>query len=442
MTFWEDLKDGLMALTGIKGSTAAMGKIYQSVADPEAYDEISNEDHLQDVTDESIKGKSQLFGVIPNIVGMPLINDVYAAGYGKIVTRRVQSAYKANLMSPMDYIAHSVRYPEKELDFSHYIEESGYDALHEEIMQDLYKYYPNAAEFVRFGVREVFKPAIVAKYGYDNEFPTDIIPHMAKAGLTEEVMKWYWRSHWEMPSFYNIRESLWRGHITDTEVNEWLAINDYAPYWRDKMVKIMYTPYTRVDVRRMYDCGVLDRAAVKRSYNDIGYDDEKAEALTKFTVINADKTKETVATFTKAFGQNLITEEEYKETLERMEYSPAEVELRVMMSNTAEAVSKPMKSITLTTVKALHKRGLIDAYELEEYLVKLNYDEDAVQKMKLLIISDSEPHKRFTAEIKKGYEKDILTVDQTIADLRELGYTDEAISLSIALIDLKKEEDE
>ncbi|GAH24689.1 unnamed protein product, partial [marine sediment metagenome] len=42
--------------------------------------------------------------------------------------------------------------------------------------------------------------------------------------------------------------------------------------------------YTRVDVRRMYKTGTLDRAAVKTSYLDLGYDEEKAENMTKFAI--------------------------------------------------------------------------------------------------------------------------------------------------------------
>jgi len=56
------------------------------------------------------------------------------------------------------------------------------------------------------------------------------------------------------------------------------------PYWRDKLIQIAYTPYTRVDVRRMYQVGVLSKDDVYRAYRDLGYDEEKARNMTEFTV--------------------------------------------------------------------------------------------------------------------------------------------------------------
>ena len=439
MTFWTDLKNGLIGLVGIKGAISGITDVYTRIASPEDMEGITDSQSIEDMADASIRGKSELFSIIPNIVGMPLISDLYSPGFGQIVRRRVNNAYQANLLSPMDYVAYSYRYPDEELDLRHWLGELGYNEEHEKIMSDLYKYYPNAPDFVRFGVREVFKPDIVKKYGYDNDFPTEIVPHMAKAGLSEDVMQWFWRAHWEMPSFYNIREARWRDLITDTEVDEWLTINDYAPYWRDSMRKIMFNPYTRVDIRRMYDAGVVDRDEVKRTYKDLGYDEEHAENLTTYTVVNSDKTKDVLSTYTKAYQRGIITEDELKTKMQEMEYSDTEIELRVAMLAETEAVDRVKRGLTLTTVKNLYKRGLTDSATLESQLIELNYSDDAVKYMKLLILSESSPHKAWTAEIKKGYQNGVLTRDETIARLTSLGYSTESIDLSLALIEAKME---
>jgi hypothetical protein len=292
---------------------------------------------------------------------------------------------------------------------------------------------------VRFGVREVFKPDLVKKYGYDKDFPEEIKPYMHKAGLTDEVMGWFWRAHWELPSFYNIREAKWRGLITDKEVDEWLMVNDYAPYWRDILKNIIHNPYTRVDIRRMYNTGVVDRDEVKRTYMQLGYDETHAENLTKFTIVNSDKTKDVLSTYTKAFKKGIITESELIDQMQEMEYSDKEIELRISLLGMTVVSSKPKKGLTLTNVKKLFNKGLIDTSTLEDMLIKLNYDDDAVMYMKLLILSDSEPYKVWTSEIKKAYAKDLLARDETVAKLVTLGYTIEAIDLSLALIDIKRE---
>lgn len=435
MTFWTDLKNAMISFTGVKGSLAVIGDFVARAKGDEAVSDLSSSDSLSNAADASIRGKSELFSTVPNLLGMPILNDLYSPGFGVLVRRRVSSAYQANLLSPMDYVTHKWRFPDKEMDLRFFLSELGYNEEHEELLNDLYMYYPNAADFVRFGVREVFKPDIVAKYGYDNDFPSEIKEHIHKAGLSDEVMSWFWRAHWELPSFYNIREAKWRGVITDKEVDEWLMVNDYAPYWRDIIKKIMHTPYTRVDVRRMYDHGVLGRDEVKRTYLDIGYDDLHAENLTKFTVLNSDKTRDVLSTYTKAFQKKIITESELADQMSKMEYSDKEIELRIAMLSSVEPVTHRKRSLTLTNVKKLYIKGLIDSYTLEDMLIELNYSDDAVKYMKMLIISDSKPHRTWTAEIKKGYSKGVLTRDEAIARLTAIGYSMEAINLALTLIE-------
>lgn len=439
MTFWDDLKNMLLSFTGIKGSLALFSDFIARAKGDEEVADLSTSDTLSNTADASIRGKSELFSTVPNILGMPILNDLYSPGFGVIVRRRVSSAYQANLLSPMDYVTHVNRFPEKGTDLRFNLSELGYNQEHEDILSDLYKYYPNAPDFVRFGVREVFKPDIVAKYGYDMDFPEEIKPHMLKAGLTEDVMRWFWRAHWELPSFYNIKDARHRDLIDDKEVDEWLMVNDYAPYWRDILKGIIFNPYTRVDIRRMYNTGVVERDEVKRTYKDLGYDDIHAEKLTIFTIKDSDKTKDVLSTYTKAFAKNLITEDELAAQMRLMEYSEKEIELRISLLGAMEVVQRPKKGLTLTNVKKLFTTGLINSQTLETMLIELNYSDDAVKYMKILIISESTPHKVWTAEIKKGYAADILTRDEAIDRMSAIGYSTEAINLALALIDAKRE---
>jgi len=439
MTFWIDLKNMLISFTGIRGSLSIISDFIARAKGDEEISDLSTAQTLQAAADASIRGKSEIFSTVPNILGMPILNDLYSPGFGVLVRRRVSSAYQANLLSPMDYVTHINRFPEKEIDLRFYLSELGYNEEHEEVLTDLYKYYPNAPDFVRFGVREVFKPEIVRKYGYDNDFPQEIIPHMAKAGLTEDVMQWFWRAHWELPSFYNIRDARHRDLITDKEVDEWLMVNDYAPYWREILKGIIFTPYTRVDIRRMYDMDVVDRDEVKRTYKDLGYDELHAENLTRFTVLNSDKTKDVLSTYTKAYTKGIITETDLSDQMREMGYSDKEIELRINIMGSTEVTERPKRGLTLTNVKKLFTTGLIDSETLEDMLIDLNYTDDAVMYMKLLIISESGAHKSWTTEIKKAYAAGILSRDETVARLTAIGYTDEAINLSLIMIDLKTE---
>lgn len=143
--------------------------------------------------------------------------------------------------------------------------------------------FPGPADLVRFAVREVFTPGVAQRYGQYADLPGEFLDLATKAGMSREFATWYWAAHWELPSLTQGYEMLHRGVIDEAELSNLMRAQDVMPYWRDKLQKISYAPYTRVDVRRMYVAGVLDREAVYRSYRDIGYDHEKATKLTEWT---------------------------------------------------------------------------------------------------------------------------------------------------------------
>ncbi|GAI69295.1 unnamed protein product, partial [marine sediment metagenome] len=78
-------------------------------------------------------------------------------------------------------------------------------------------------------------------------------------------------------------EMLHRDVITPEQLNSLFMATDIMPWWREKLQAISYSPLTRVDVRRVFKMGIIDREQVYRTYLDLGYNEEKAEWLTSFT---------------------------------------------------------------------------------------------------------------------------------------------------------------
>jgi len=144
---------------------------------------------------------------------------------------------------------------------------------------------PGAQDLIRMAVREAWDDGVSARWGYDAHFPAEFAEWGEKQGLSREWTKRYWRAHWVLPSPLLGYEMLHRGLISVSELDELLRIADYPVGWRGKMIDVAYHPYTRVDVRRMYKVGVLDRNQVYRAYLDLGYNPEKAEGMTVFTEI-------------------------------------------------------------------------------------------------------------------------------------------------------------
>ena len=150
----------------------------------------------------------------------------------------------------------------------------------------LTEYFPSPSDLVRFAVREVYTPDVIDKFRLDEDLPEKFLEEASKAGLPEEQAINYWRAHWELPSVQQGYEMFHRGIISEDELKLLMRTLDIMPFWRDKLIQLSYSLPTRVDVRRMYRLGVIDREQVKDFYIRLGYTEDNAEALTKFTELN------------------------------------------------------------------------------------------------------------------------------------------------------------
>lgn len=167
------------------------------------------------------------------------------------------------------------------------LERRGYDENTAAQLLQLRFAIPGPQDVVRFAVRDVYLPEAVARGGLLQDLPERGVEDAARAGLTRAEFEKFWAAHWVLPSVTNAFEMFHRGVITLDELKGLLRIQDIAPGWREELVAIAYNPLTRVDVRRMYREGILDKAQVHRAYLDLGYRPDHAELLTEFSIADA-----------------------------------------------------------------------------------------------------------------------------------------------------------
>ena len=213
---------------------------------------------------------------------------------------------------------------------------------------------PNPADLIRFGVREAYQDDVAAAWGYDQDFPSGFAADMAKLGYTPEWAKYFWRAHWELPSVQLGMEMTHRGIISPDEFAGLLRLQDYPAGWRARMQQAIYTPYTRVDVRRMYGMGILDRAGVVKLYHDIGYDDEHAEKLADFTIKYEDEngaSKKTTlhalseSTIRQAVQKGMLSDADAHAQLVGLDYAEEDADLLIRLAHWQKAISQKPEPI-------------------------------------------------------------------------------------------------
>ncbi len=308
------------------------------------------------------------------------------------------------------------------------------------------RFYPSPDDFIRFMVRDTFNEEIVRKYGYDEDYPKEIESFVQKSGVDPEWVRHFWRSHWVLPSPTMGYEMLHRGIITKEELNDLLKIADYPPFWREKLIRLSYEPFTRVDIRRMYKLGILTREEVKKAYQEIGYDEEKAEKLTEFTirdvkeerkVENKEITEPTRSAILQQYKLRLINRNQAMELLKNLDYSEEIADFYLDIVDYQLEEEKIEKYIS--AYRKLYLNDLVSDNDVIQFLNKLNLPDEYISNLIFLwdIEKIPKPSLPSKTDLTDWYKKGLISDEEFIQEMKKLNYDDYYIDLYLRSIKTK-----
>lgn len=339
-------------------------------------------------------------------------------------------AFAEKRIDAADFVRHAYLAGLGEGAISGYLSDLGYKDAELGALLNIYQLRPGPSDLVRFGVREAWRDDVAQKWGYDNDFPGQFGAEMQRAGDTEGWAQRYWRAHWELPSVNMVLEMLHRGVVDKSEFDEYLRIADYPSGWRERISKVAYTPYTRVDTRRMYRFGVLDEAGVYNTYRDIGYDEEHAAAMTQFTVLDAltDERELTKADVLKSYRLARFTQAEAQANLVALGYNATVAAM--LLGNEDQAEEESKISGVVSNTHSLYIRGGISRSEVIARLATYNLASAEVDRY--FELWDLEKESRVALPTRSALDgflgDDVITVEQYQAGLTALSYTAESVA--------------
>ena len=295
--------------------------------------------------------------------------------------------------------------------FKKYMHKLGYDDEHIELVKKVYKAYPSPSDFIRFAVRDVFNPERAKKYELTKEFPEEIVPYAEKTGMDKEVLMWYWMAHWELPSPEMVMRMVnmlqhdvlytklsngkyygekyqefvsegksWKDLETNyKELSEFLAMADISPYWRDRMKVLTFPPITRVDLRRLYQLGIIDENELYARLLELGYSPLDAKRMMQFYKMykiesERDLTKSEILTF---YAERFIKYDEAKKYLMEIGYSDDEADF--LLTITDEKVTLERMRYRIDALELQYQKGIIDEQKFREELAKMNLPADKIE---------------------------------------------------------------
>ena len=230
----------------------------------------------------------------------------------------------------------------------------GFNELDMELIRLMYQRIPPIPDLIRFAVREAYDDNLANDLQLDanyDDIKDTFESYIMAQGLSPEFGKYYWRSHWQLPSPSQGFEMYHRGIIEYEDLEQLLRVLDYSPNWQGKLIQLSETPFTRVDIRRMHKVGELDDDGVFKAYKDLGYNDDKALKMVNFTkILNTEVTSDidktlSVSAIVRALNLNIISHDSAVTYIQNIGYDLAETNLLIAIGGIKEEVDSMEKVI-------------------------------------------------------------------------------------------------
>jgi hypothetical protein len=304
---------------------------------------------------------------------------------------------------------------------------------------------PTVSDIVRFMVRDADDNDVAARYGTDAALNTKYgaqLQSWAKGqGITDKVMQYYWRSHWEIPSNTALFEMYHRlrpaktgqgltGGITVSrdDIKDALVVNDVLPFWADRLMEISFKPLTRTDAQRAYFIDAIDENELKDSYLDLGYNEDNADRLVRFTNQLKGKRKQATGGTEKAtsvlkyYKNFLLTDSEATARLKNGGLSDkAAIEA---MSIASKQRSNDSQLSCIKGVHSKYKRFIYGDNEARQDLIAIGVPIENIDKLVANWNCErgNKPKELSAAQVCKAYKNELIDEMEYLRRLQAIGY--------------------
>jgi hypothetical protein len=335
---------------------------------------------------------------------------------------------------------------------------------------------PTPTELIQWVVRESFDLDVVKRWGYDAERPDVAAPFFAALGLTGQYQRvgkqtgqadvadhlgMTWAAHWVPLSpgqayeiHHRVREDtvgelqalgLNVQPFTIGDVQSWLKIADYPEGVRDYLIATAYLPLRLIDIRNALILGVRDKQWVYRQFlsrghspNDAQFSADLAEKQAQMKALGP-----VVALERKALTWLVAEVQDSYElgTVDRA--SAVNVLVQAGLSEPAAAAAldardararRKLVQRSVSSVRRDFLSGAISAAEAGQSLFSAGVQPEQGQRY-LDLWSIELGHARRVVSTQKAVQwltEGLLTVDQAVTRLRNLGWANPDIALYLA----------
>ena len=296
-----------------------------------------------------------------------------------------------------------------------------------------------AADYIRFAVRDVYNPKIRELSKLDDNPQPILEAKLKMLGYSPQDAKDAWAAHWELPSPTQVFEMLHRDKLPPgLDVEKYLASADYAPAWRKALTDISYNPITRTDAKRMYKLrGDLDELI--RHFKDNGYTEADAKDLAEFTKqdvnLEGNNERRSLSSGLKnavlsMYKGRTISADEVRDVLRQLTYTDETIEQFILEADFFRIQDE--KADVAGALKTAYVKALRTREDTVALLQQAGWNgqplDDLMGTWDLLrAVTELQPHQVASrdltkAELVAAFKEEIITDEQLMDALMQLGY--------------------
>lgn len=315
------------------------------------------------------------------------------------------------------------------------LKQRGYSPEYINLWHQLSEGIPSPGDLISIAVREGFDDAVASKFGYDEAFPGEAAAAAEKGGMPTEWFRRLWRAHWRLPSITQGFDMFHRGIMSKGELELLMRAADIPSFWRSKLIQLSYNVVTRVDIRRMYQLGVVSVTELYERYLAGGYNEADATKLTEWTIAEYAETERelTKTDILSMYRENILNDAEATAYLSALGYEAPTIGLllvREQLRRDADYEKEIVKN-----VKAAYMAGIYDENNVRAELGKLDppagYVDDQISIYRL------EKTRRVvrptSTQLRDMWQAEVISERQLDEEMAARGYSEQHIEWYKAL---------
>lgn len=315
-------------------------------------------------------------------------------------------------------------------------------------------------QIILFLVREVLNPKLREELELDKEYPEDATKEFLKLGISEDLARRVWASHWELPDVSTMQtvlhrysegnEKYWKEEIekqgldpqrvkTNTnEISQLLKFKDVSPKYREQVLSTLFNDVGQIQLRWLIRFRFIDFNEAVYRHERQGLPKTIAEQVTKvvFVVQSITDWKTAISKGAMTFDDVLIELQEWNITEENI--------IRIVKLKVADDIAEGVadeRELTKTLIRDSWQLGQISRSEVLEELMNIGYSDEQTKfifevweaEEEIKKVKESLRGGLTTAETKKAFRLGKITKEEAVQQLIDNGKQKQAAELIIQI---------